>query len=85
MPLHLWQALPREIALIEAFSRRHPILPQAAWFDTAFQRAVPRSRQNPQFNRDIFYAALEVAGIRYEHVAGLGGFRRTQPGSLNLG
>lgn len=48
-------------------------------------RTVPRSRHNPQFNRDTFPAALEVAGIRYAHVAGLGGFRRTHPGSLNLG
>ncbi|MFS8064859.1 MAG: acetate/propionate family kinase [Byssovorax sp.] len=34
--------LPREIALIEAFSRRHPDLPQVACFDTAFHRAMPR-------------------------------------------
>ena len=26
-------------------------------------RTVPRSRHNPQFNRDTFPAALEVAGI----------------------
>jgi uncharacterized protein (DUF488 family) len=48
-------------------------------------RTVPRSRHNPQFNRDTFPAALEAAGIRYEHVAGLGGFRRTGPESPNLG
>jgi uncharacterized protein (DUF488 family) len=48
-------------------------------------RTVPRSRHNPQFNRDSFPAALEADGIRYEHVAGLGGFRRTHPGSMNLG
>jgi len=48
-------------------------------------RTVPRSRHNPQFNRDSFPAALEADGIRYEHVAGLGGFRRTHPGSVNLG
>jgi uncharacterized protein (DUF488 family) len=48
-------------------------------------RTVPRSRHNPQFNRDTFPAALEVVGIDYAHVAGLGGFRRTHPGSLNLG
>ena len=34
--------LPREIALIEAFSRRHPRLPQVACFDTAFHRTLPR-------------------------------------------
>lgn len=48
-------------------------------------RTVPRSRHNPQFNRDTLSAALEVAGIRYAHVAGLGGFRRTHPGSANGG
>ena len=48
-------------------------------------RTVPRSRHNPQFNRDTLPDALQVAGIRYEHVAGLGGFRRTHPGSLNMG
>jgi uncharacterized protein (DUF488 family) len=48
-------------------------------------RTVPRSRHNPQFNRDSFPAALEADGVRYEHVAGLGGFRRTYPGSINLG
>ncbi len=34
--------LPREIALIEAFQRRHPKLPQVACFDTAFHRTLPR-------------------------------------------
>jgi len=48
-------------------------------------RTVPRSRYNPQFNRDSLPAALEGAGIRYAHVAGLGGFRHTHPGSLNMG
>jgi hypothetical protein len=48
-------------------------------------RTVPRSRYNPQFNRDCLPAALAADGISYEHVAGLGGFRRTHPGSLNTG
>jgi uncharacterized protein (DUF488 family) len=43
-------------------------------------RTVPRSRHNPQFNRDTLPAALEIAGIHYAHVAGLGGFRHTHPG-----
>jgi acetate kinase len=34
--------LPLEIALIEAFRRRHPRLPQVACFDTAFHRTMPR-------------------------------------------
>ena len=48
-------------------------------------RTVPRSRHNPQFNCDTLPAALEVAGMCYAHVAGLGGFRHTHPGSLNTG
>jgi acetate kinase len=34
--------LPNEIALIEAFRRRHPALPQVACFDTAFHQTMPR-------------------------------------------
>jgi len=37
--------LPLEIELIEAFSRRHPRLPQVACFDTAFHRTMPRIAQ----------------------------------------
>ena len=48
-------------------------------------RSVPRSRHNPQFNRDTLPAALEAAGIGYAHLGGLGGFRHTHPGSLNMG
>jgi uncharacterized protein (DUF488 family) len=48
-------------------------------------RTVPRSRHNPQFNVDTLPAGLEAAGIGYAHIAGLGGFRRTHPDSLNMG
>jgi uncharacterized protein (DUF488 family) len=48
-------------------------------------RTVPRSRHNPQFNRDEFPFPLELAGIGYSHAAGLGGLRRTHPGSPNTG
>jgi len=48
-------------------------------------RTVPRSRKNPQFNRDTFPDALLAAGIGYAHAAGLGGFRRATPQSPNLG
>jgi acetate kinase len=34
--------LPQEIALIEAFHRRYPQLPQVACFDTAFHHGLPR-------------------------------------------
>ncbi len=48
-------------------------------------RTVPRSRHNPQFNRDLLPIALERAGIRYEHVPALGGLRKTSNQSPNQG
>ena len=48
-------------------------------------RTVPRSRHNPQFNRDTLPEALAAAGIGYRHLAALGGLRRTSPGSPNTG
>ena len=48
-------------------------------------RTVPRSRHNPQFDRETLPSALAADGIGYEHAAGLGGFRRPHPGSLNTG
>jgi uncharacterized protein (DUF488 family) len=41
-------------------------------------RSVPRSRTNPQFNRDVLPASLAAYGIAYEHLASLGGLRGTQ-------
>ncbi|MBX3551663.1 MAG: DUF488 domain-containing protein [Pseudolabrys sp.] len=38
-------------------------------------RTIPRSRTNPQFNKDALPAALAPAGIDYEHIAALGGLR----------
>ena len=38
-------------------------------------RTVPRSRHNPQFNRDVLSEVLPEAGIAYEHIAELGGLR----------
>jgi hypothetical protein len=38
-----------------------------------------------QYHGDTLPAALEDAGIGYVHVAGLGGFRRTGPESVNQG
>ena len=48
-------------------------------------RTVPRSRRNPQFNRDKLPASLKVAGIAYTHTAGLGGLRHARPDSINTG
>jgi uncharacterized protein (DUF488 family) len=43
-------------------------------------RTVPRSRMNPQFNRDVLPASLGAHGVAYEHLPSLGGLRATQPG-----
>jgi uncharacterized protein (DUF488 family) len=48
-------------------------------------RTIPRSRHNPQFNRETLPAALEAAGLGYVHLKGLGGLRRPRPDSPNLG
>jgi uncharacterized protein (DUF488 family) len=48
-------------------------------------RTVPRSRRNPQFNKDTLPDSLNNAGIRYTHVSGLGGLRRPHPDSPNTG
>lgn len=46
-------------------------------------RTIPRSRHNPQFNRDRLPRPLQKAGIRYRHVAGLGGLRHARRDSIN--
>jgi uncharacterized protein (DUF488 family) len=49
-------------------------------------RTVPRSRTNPQYNRDVMPASLAPSGIGYEHIAALGGLRsrdRNVPLSVN--
>jgi uncharacterized protein (DUF488 family) len=49
-------------------------------------RTVPRSRTNPQFNRDVLPITLAEFGIDYEHIAQLGGLRAksaTVPPSVN--
>jgi uncharacterized protein (DUF488 family) len=49
-------------------------------------RTVPRSRTNPQYNRDVLPQSLEPFEIGYEHIASLGGLRgraREVPLTLN--
>lgn len=48
-------------------------------------RSVPGSRHNPQFNRPELAAAVESEGMEYIHMAGLGGFRKASPTSVNTG
>lgn len=46
-------------------------------------RTVPRSRTNPQFNKDALTVDLPQRGIAYEHMPKLGGLRHPRPDSLN--
>jgi uncharacterized protein (DUF488 family) len=48
-------------------------------------RTVPRSRTNPQYNRETLPQSLEPFEIGYEHIASLGGLRgRTREVPLEL-
>jgi Domain of unknown function DUF488 len=47
-------------------------------------RTIPRSRRNPQFDRDALAASLERAGIAYTHLKTLGGLRHARADSSNL-
>jgi uncharacterized protein (DUF488 family) len=48
-------------------------------------RTVPRSRKNPQFNRETLPVGLEPHGIRYAHLKRLGGLRHARKDSPNVG
>ncbi len=48
-------------------------------------RTIPRSRHNPQFNRESLPERLKEAGLEYVHMPGLGGLRRSRPDSPNTG
>lgn len=48
-------------------------------------RTVPRSRHNPQFNRDRLSPSLHGARIHYRHMPGLGGLRHPRRDSANTG
>lgn len=48
-------------------------------------RTIPRSRHNPQFNRDVLPATLAAAQLAYVHIPDLGGLRRPVEGSVNGG
>lgn len=49
-------------------------------------RTVPRSRHNPQYNREELTATLEKSHLSYLYMPGLGGFRHPKKdSSANLG
>ncbi len=48
-------------------------------------RTVPKSRYNPQFNRESLPAPLAETGIAYRHIPALGGLRHPRKDSPNTG
>ncbi len=48
-------------------------------------RSIPRSRHNPQYDRETLAAALAASGIGYTPMASLGGFRKPSKDSPNGG
>ena len=48
-------------------------------------RSIPRSRHNPQFNRESLGPSLRAAGIAYTHLKKLGGLRHAKRDSINQG
>jgi uncharacterized protein (DUF488 family) len=46
-------------------------------------RTVPRSRHNPQFNKETLPDALKLVGVRYVHMPEIGGLRRPKADSVN--
>lgn len=48
-------------------------------------RSIPRSRHNPQFNRELLGPSLRAAGIAYTHLKKLGGLRHAKADSINRG
>ena len=47
-------------------------------------RMVPRSRHNPQFNKETLPISLKHYGIRYTHMPEIGGLRHSKHESVNL-
>lgn len=47
-------------------------------------RTVPRSRHNPQFNKETLPNALKKHDIKYIHMPDIGGLRRPKHDSVNL-
>jgi uncharacterized protein (DUF488 family) len=48
-------------------------------------RTLPKSRYNPQYNREALEQRLRDAGIGYEHMKALGGLRHPRKDSPNMG
>lgn len=70
---HSTRTLPEFIALLQARGIRRLV-------DV---RTIPRSRHNPQFNREQLPEPLERVGINYVHMPALGGLRHAHRDSIN--
>jgi uncharacterized protein (DUF488 family) len=46
-------------------------------------RTIPKSRRNPQFNKEKLAATLDGRGIGYVHLPSLGGLRQPRHDSIN--
>ena len=68
---HSTRTLPEFVALLR----------QADVTQLVDVRSIPRSRTTPQFNGDALPLPLAAAGIRYRHVAALGGRRHHRKGA----
>jgi uncharacterized protein (DUF488 family) len=47
-------------------------------------RTIPKSRHNPQFNKEVLSRALRNRRIGYRHMKGLGGLRHAKKDSINM-
>jgi uncharacterized protein (DUF488 family) len=48
-------------------------------------RRIPRSRHNPQFNRETLSKALHHRRLNYRHIKALSGLRHASPNSIKIG
>ena len=48
-------------------------------------RTIPKSRHNPQFNKESLPKSLKKAHIFYTHIKELGGLKHPQKDSINTG
>jgi len=72
---HSTRSLEELLRLLEAHGVKH----------LADVRTIPRSRHNPQFNRESLAGQLRRAGIGYTHMPVLGGLRHARRDSPNGG
>lgn len=76
--------LPREIALVEAFGKRFPNVPQVACFDTAFGRdlpAVARTLPVPRRYTDAGVRRFGFHGLSYAYL--MGELKRLDPAAAD--